>query len=125
MNEVQFRLRPRSRGEMKVAVPERGKRPRIAEVLALAISFDDLIGRGLAKDYSDLARLGCLSKERISQVMRLLLLAPEIQQEILTLPQTPHGRFPVGEVALRQIASRLLWSEQRQMWNHLQEAVRG
>jgi len=119
MNEVQFQLRPRGKREADVTVPDRGKRPRIAEVLALAIGFDDLIRRGLARDHADLARLGCISKERISQIMRLLWLAPDIQQEILTLPRTPRGRYQVGEVALRKVASMRLWSEQRVAWGRL------
>ena len=120
MNEIQFQLRPRrAKQDKQDTVVPRGKLPRIAEVLALAISFDDLIRRGLAKDHSDLARLGCISKERISQIMRLIWLAPDIQQEILTLPRMPHGRFLVGEVALRQVASKMRWAEQREAWEQL------
>ena len=117
MHEIRFQLRPRCKKEEKNApVVQRGKMPRIAEVLALATQFEDMIRRGVARDQADLARLGCISKERISQIMRLVWLAPDIQQEILTLPRTPRGRFPVGEVALRRIASRMPWAEQRQMW---------
>ena len=116
MNTIQFQLRPRCREEKKAAVLDRGKLPRIAEVLALAIQFDDMIRRGIAKDHADLARLGCISQERISQIMRLMWLAPDIQQEILTLPRTPRGRHPVTEAALRDIASSMLWSEQRKIW---------
>ena len=122
MHEIQFQLRPRSKKEATVPGTERGKLPRVAEVLALAIGFDDMIRRGLARDHSDLARLGCISKERVSQIMRLVWLAPDIQQEILTLPRTSIGRFHVGEVALRQVASKLLWCEQRAVWRQLQGA---
>lgn len=115
-HEIQFQLRPRAKKEAAAPGTERGKLPRIAEVLARAIGFDDMIRRGLAKDHSDLARLGCISKERVSQIMRLVWLAPDIQQEILTLPRTPRGRCHVGEVALRQIASKMLWAEQREVW---------
>lgn len=117
MNEIQFQLRPRCKREApKAPIVERGKLPRISEVLSLAIQFDDMIRRGVATDHADLARLGCISQERISQIMRLLWLAPDIQQEILTLPRTPRGRFHVGEVALRQIASKMFWREQRRLW---------
>ena len=117
MHEIQFQLRRRrAKEDKKETVVLRGKLPRITEVLALAIGFDDMIRRDLAKDHSDLARLGCISKERISQIMRLIWLAPDIQQEILTLPRTPCGRFHVGELALRQIASKMLWGEQREAW---------
>jgi hypothetical protein len=117
MNEIQFQLRPRCRGDKpKSLAAERRKLPRVTEVLALAIQFNDMVRRGVARDHADLARLGCVSQERISQIMRLLWLAPDIQQEILTLPRTSRGRFHVGEVTLRRIASRMLWSEQRRIW---------
>ena len=118
-SQIQFQLRPRCKKDASEAPPERGKRPRVAEVLALALQFDDMIRRGVAKDHADLARLGCISKERISQIMRLLWLAPDIQQEILSLPRTPRGRCPLGEVALRGIASIMLWAEQRAAWARL------
>ena len=122
MHEIQFQLRPHSNQEAAAPGTGRGRLPRVAEVLALAIGFDDTIRRGLARDYSDLARLGCISKERVSQIMRLVWLAPDIQQEILTLPRTSLGRFHVGEVALRQVASKMLWGEQREAWGRLQDA---
>ena len=122
MHEIQFQLRPHSKKEAAAPGAERGKLPRVAEILALAIGFDDMIRRGLAKDHSDLARLGCISKERVSQIMRLVWLAPDIQQEILTLSRTSLGRFHLGEVALRQVASKMLWREQREAWGRLQDA---
>ena len=118
MNTIQFQLRP-ARSTKKEAAVDRGRLPRITEVLALALQFEDMIRRGVARDHANLARLGCISKERISQIMRLLWLAPDIQQEILTLPRTPRGRFRMGEVALRGIASRMLWTEQREAWSRV------
>lgn len=53
MNEIQFQLRPRTKKDELEDAPQRGKRPRVAEVLALAISFEDMIRRGVAKDYTD------------------------------------------------------------------------
>jgi hypothetical protein len=121
MHEIQFSLRPARRDRKAIHAPEsgRGRLPRVTEVLALALQFEDLIRRGLAKDYADLARLGCLSKERVSQIMRLIWLAPDLQQEVLMLPRTPRGRFPVNEVTLRRIASMMLWTEQREAWGRL------
>ena len=118
MHSIQFQLRP-VRDAKKAATVDHGRLPRITEVLALAIQFDDMIRRGVAKDHTGLARLGCISKERISQIMRLVWLAPDIQQEILTLARTPRGRFHVGEVALREIASIVLWADQRVAWVRL------
>jgi hypothetical protein len=94
--EVQFRLRgPASRPAQSLMAAsaigsttiDAGTVPRIALVLALAIEFDEMVRNGSAKNRSDLARLCCVSRERISQVMKLQWLAPSIQEEILQLPK--------------------------------------
>jgi len=98
-----------------------GRLPRVTQVLALAIQFQDMIERGDARDYADLARLGCLSRERMSQIMELIWLAPDIQQEILGFPSTRTSRFPVSEAAMRRIAAEPSWEEQRNLWANLKK----
>ena len=93
-------------------------------MLALAIHFDDMIRRGDAKDYADIARLTCLCRERVSQVMRLTYLAPDIQMELLYLPPVPSGRYPVSETAMRKIANLLSWEDQRRAWAALKRQHR-
>ena len=68
-----------------------------------------------ARHYADLARLGCLTRERMSQIMELIWLAPDIQQEIIEFPPTSTPRFPINEVTVRRIAAELDWSEQREL----------
>jgi hypothetical protein len=48
--------------------------------MALAIKFQDMVDRGEVHDYADLARLGFVSRARITQIMNLLNLAPDIQE---------------------------------------------
>jgi hypothetical protein len=90
-------------------------------MMALAIQFQDMIQHGEARDYADLARLSCLTRERTSQIMELVWLASDIQREILEFPPTRAARFPISEVAVRRIASLLWWSEQRQQWSALKQ----
>lgn len=59
--------------------------PRISRLMALAIHFDNLIRQGTAKNYADLARLGGVSRARITQIMNLLNLPPWKQEELLFL----------------------------------------
>jgi hypothetical protein len=89
--------------------------------MALAIHFQDMIQRGEAHDYADLARLGCLTRERMSQIMELVWLAPDIQQAILEFPPTRVARFPIGELAVRRVAEKLCWIEQREVWRKLKQ----
>jgi hypothetical protein len=123
--DVKVRLQPAvrqiNRGPKQIAVagpPEskRGCFPRITQVLAMALQFQELIDRGEIRRHSDLARLGCVSRERISQMMVLTWLAPDIQEAILRLPQMPGGRFPITEGTLRKLARIPLWEDQRAQW---------
>jgi hypothetical protein len=88
----------------------------VTQVLALAIQFQNMIAQDDAKDYADLARLGGLCRERVSQIMRLNYLAPDVQVELLYLPPTLTGRCPISEASVRKIANLLSWAEQRQQW---------
>ncbi len=92
---------------------KRGRPPRIAQLMALAIEFQAMIDRGEVRRYSDLARLGCVSRERISQIMMLNWLAPDIQESILQKPNAQTGWLIVSEAALREIARIPSWEEQR------------
>jgi hypothetical protein len=123
--EIQFRLHaagrlPDERGTSDAPRYGNGRLPRVTQVMALAIHFQDMIRRAEARDYADLARLGCLTRERMSQIMELIWLAPDIQREILGFPASGTARFPITEVAVRQIASALSWREQREAWGELQ-----
>jgi hypothetical protein len=123
--ELKFNLRtnPRSAtGRNEQPGPtQAGRLPRIVQVLALAIHLEDMIRRGEAKDFAELARLSCLCRERISQIVRLNYLAPDIQIELLYLPPTPTGRYPISETAVRKIAGLLSWVDQRREWTALKQ----
>ncbi len=90
--EVEFTLSPsqRHRGKKKTSKPAvaPGSIPRVTRLMALAIKFDGMIARGEVRDYADIARLGYVSRARVTQIMNLTNLAPDIQEEILFLPRT-------------------------------------
>lgn len=95
-----------------------GRTPRIARLMALAIRCDELIRRGEVMDYADLARLGHVTRARMTQIMNLLNLAPDIQEAILFLPATVEGCDPIGERDMRLIAAQSDWSNQRLLWRN-------
>jgi hypothetical protein len=66
--------------------------PRLTCLLALAHKLEGLVRSGEVKDYADLARLGRVSRARMSQILKLLMLAPPIQEYILWSPPRPHLR---------------------------------
>jgi hypothetical protein len=93
-----------------------GHVPRLARLMALAIRFDQLVRDGQVADYADLARLGHVTRARITQIMNLLNLAPSIQEAILFLPRTVAGQDPISERQIRRIAAEPDWRKQRRIW---------
>jgi hypothetical protein len=99
----------------------RGRVPRIARLLALAHHFQELLDTGVVRTQMELAEFTRLTTARITQIMNLLILAPDIQEEILFLPPVSRGGPPVTEKTLRPVLQTLLWSEQRERWAALRE----
>jgi hypothetical protein len=93
--------------------------------MALAIRFEKLVRDGRVRDYADLARLGNVSRARLTQIMNLLNLAPDIQEDILFLPRTDRGFDPIPERRIRAIASEPDWRKQRRLWRTLQGSAVG
>ena len=103
----------------RLSIESIGALPRITRLMALAIHFDGLIQSGLVTNYAELARLGNVTRARVTQIMNLLMLAPAIQEELLFLPRQDQGR---GEVCLRdlqRVAGVVEWAEQACLWSKL------
>lgn len=96
-----------------------GRVPRVSRVMALAIQFDDLLRSGTVSDTIELARLAKVTQPRITQVMNLLHLAPDIQEELLFLPLVAQGRDPINERHLRRVCAETDWRKQPQLWVQL------
>jgi hypothetical protein len=103
------------------SVTPAGRVTRISRLLALAHHCLRLVQTGANINHSELAHFGQISTTRMTQIMWLDNLAPDIQEEILFLPRTTQGRDPIKEVDIRPIAKTLDWSKQRQMWKELKK----
>jgi hypothetical protein len=89
---------------------------RVSRLLALAYHFQDLLDTGVVRTQMELAALTKLTTARITQIMNLLFLAPDIQEEILFMPSITQGQPELTERDLRQVLKTLVWSEQRERW---------
>ena len=87
--------------------------------MALAIRLENLVVTGDVADYSTLADVGHVSRTRITQIVNLTLLAPDIQEAILFLPAIEHGPDRITERDLRPLAAEPDWGRQREMWAKL------
>lgn len=126
--KVHFTHANRGRKQIKagpapvVDTPE-GRVPRLSRLMALAIHFDSLIRQGGIYNQSDLAQLGHVSRARVTQIMNLLYLAPDIQEQILFLPAVAEGRDSIPETRMRKLVKETCWSKQRQMWKKFNPAA--
>ena len=96
-----------------------GRIPRVSRLMALAIKFGGLINDGVIADQSELARLAHVTQPRMTQIMNLMNLAPDIQEQLLFLPRVTNGRDPIHEKMLRPIAAQISWHKQRRAYRKL------
>lgn len=103
-------------GQTPAPKVEPGRVPWVSKLMALAIRFDGLVRDGVVTDQAELARLGHVTRARVTQIMNLLHLAPDIQEEVLFLPRVERGKEPIQERHLRPIAAVPDWRKQRRLW---------
>jgi hypothetical protein len=81
---------------------------RIARLVALAIRFEGLIRDEAVQNYAELAHLGGITRARMTQIMKLLQLAPDLQEQLLFLPPLKG----LNERNLRAVVQQLDWTKQ-------------
>jgi len=124
--KIHFTFKSRRKQAVLGPPPERpevpkpvGRIPRVSKLMALAIRFERLLREGKVAGHTELARLAHVTQPRMTQIMNLLYLAPDIQEEILHLPPVTQGRDPITERHLRRIAQVVSWRMQRLEWASL------
>jgi hypothetical protein len=91
--------------------------------MALALHFDEQVRHGVLASYTEVASLGHVTRARVSQIMNLLNLAPDLQEAILFLPRTERGRDRIHLRHLQPISCTFDWRKQRRQWRDLLSAV--
>ncbi len=101
--------------------PERakGRLPRITRYMALAIYYEDLIRQGHVYDYAEIATLGHVTRARVTQIMNLRLLAPSIQEQLLSLSRIISGRVEWSLRDFQTIALEQDWRKQQERWSSI------
>ncbi|WP_375757407.1 hypothetical protein [Corallococcus exercitus] len=101
------------------AKPEPVRRPaKVAQQLALAHHLQAAIDRGAVADRAAVARKLGLTRARVTQLLDLLMLAPDLQDAVLAL-EAVDGAEPLAERTLRTVAHVGTWAEQRAAWGQL------
>jgi hypothetical protein len=124
--DVHFRRRGRgapkeihTSQEPEAVAPQPVRLSRVARLMALALRFEMLLRNGVVANYAELARLGHVSSARISQILNLLHLAPDLQEELLFLTRQGSGRDPIHLARLQPITAQFDWAKQRRLWREL------
>jgi hypothetical protein len=121
-SSVYFKSGRESKKEMaegETPAPVAPRVPRVAKLMALAIRFEGLVRDGVVADYAELARLGQVTRARMTQMMALCNLAPDIQEAILFFKPVERGKDPITERELRPIVAVADWKKQWRMWRTL------
>lgn len=101
------------------------RRPaRIAVMLALAHRLRAAMERGVYESYAGVASALGVTRSRISQLLALTALAPDIQEEVLFL-EAVDGVEPLSERALKSLVHMSSWAKQREAWAHIRDKRAG
>ena len=96
------------------------RRPaHVARQLALAHHLQRAIDQGAVADRAAVARQLGVTRARVTQLFDLLLLAPDLQFEVLRM-EAVDGIEPTSERPLRALAHDRLWANQRERFMVLQ-----
>jgi hypothetical protein len=110
-------------GARATRLPETGRVPRVSRLMALAVKLERLTKEGTFQNYAEIARLGQISRARLSYILGLLNLTPAIQETLLFLPKTLAGQDRFTERSLRDIAKVVDWQEQQRLFSVLTKAT--
>lgn len=93
------------------SLPRKPKTPRAVELLRKAIEWKTLLESGQITTQADIALQEGITRARVTQIMGMLRLAPEIREKILSALSTDR-QPPVTERVLRPIATITDYHEQ-------------
>ena len=122
--QAKFQASTVARGQQRITSPKKPRlasqprTPHITKLMALAIRLDELLATGQVKDQAEIARTAGITRARVTQIMNLTNLAPDIQQALLLLAKsTDLPRLREGD--LRLMLKQFSWKSQRKRWTDL------
>lgn len=112
---MKFDFRRKAKGSNDAPEPIRSSN-RLCRLMALAIRFEDMLRTGEVVDYSDLATRYGVDRGRVSRVMHLRLLAPDLQEQLLSVSAVPEHLSLKHVMPVCKISS---WKVQRERFKKL------
>lgn len=109
--EIGWQSRPRKKAEPSLPA---AKPPSVRTMFLLAHKIQAMVEAGEAGSFSEVARRFGVTTTRMSHLVNLTLLAPEIKAYLLTAPDKELTRLK--ERHLRPIGLKVSWEEQVGLW---------
>lgn len=127
--EFQVHLKTGHRGRKHLKKGARPKKwmqpnenlPRLTRLLALAHRWNRLIDEGVVGSHAEIASLMGISRARVTQILDLLYLAPDIQEELLMCRTKQLTSITLPERSVRGITRIPIWAYQRKHWQGLRD----
>jgi hypothetical protein len=98
-----------------------GKLARFTCMMAIAIHFDQLISEGAIDDFAEVACLENVSQPRVTQILNLSLLAPDIQETLLHLPRMVRGHHQINFRTILSVSLEPDWKKQGSKMEEIQK----
>lgn len=93
--------------------------------MALDIPYEATLRFSEARDTAEFAGIGKVIQPRITPILALALLAPDIKEALLFLPRELRGKTDITEKLLRPITGELDWGRQRELWQNIVKSIAG
>jgi hypothetical protein len=107
-----YRIKAESGHEPPPREPATDRVHPLARRMALAIEAKRLIESGVVADAAEMARVAGVTRARMTQILNLTLLAPDIQAALIDLPCDQR----LSDRNLRSVMKALDWQLQRRLW---------
>jgi len=123
--KVKFETATSKHGQRRIQSPKPSRSesppqaPHIARLMALAIRLEHLIETGQIANHAEIARTAGLTRARVTQILNLANLAPDIQQAVLELADHPSESTRLKEADLRRYSQIHCWGKQRRLFQKL------
>ncbi len=93
------------------------KEPLLRQHIVLAYQIQELFEKEKAKNLRQVGQWLHMTQARISQIMNLFFLSPDIQEEILFSDREKISQ--ITEHKIRKIPMEINWDKQREMWDEI------
>ena len=123
--KVKFETAASKHGQRRIRSPKPSRSesppqaPHIARLMALAIRLEHLIETGQIANHAEIARAASLTRARVTQILNLANLAPDIQQTVLELADHPSEGTRLKEADLRHYSQIHSWEKQRRLFRKM------